>query len=236
MGHGRTSPTNNKKRINLRNRIKRRSPITSSKISDANSVSNRITLRNSRRAGSRINSGNNANSRITLQNSNRPRDNRISSASTNSSNKPEANRTSNANNVSSNRLAGSRTSSGNSNSSKPIPPDSNSKPEASRINSDNSVSSNSSKPTQLDSNSSRLEGRISNVNSVNNRTIDTLNNGTLLKFANSRLPGKVLVHIAGSRSTAPGSNAAVTAVIVFPRTVSVATTDRITLSVSTTYQ
>jgi hypothetical protein len=67
---------------------------------------------------------------------------------------------------------------------------------------------------------------------VSSRTTGLHNNGALPRDA-SRPLGRGTAHIAGSLSTAPGSNAAVTTAIAFPTIVSVATMARTTGSAST---
>jgi hypothetical protein len=82
--------------------------------------------------------------------------------------------------------------------------------------------------------SSKPEGnRISNASNINSKTTGQHNKETLLRYANSKSLGRVIAHIAGSPSTAPGSSEAGITATVFRMTVSVALMARITGSAST---
>lgn len=212
--HGKTnktkrlSPRSTSNRLSLRDSSNPRlrdssSNISNSKARDSNSVSNSNKLRLH-------------NSRSNNVSSNKLRDNNsVSSRTTqrSSSSKPEGNRINNAN---------SRTTLQNKISSKLLGNTIN--------NSNNSVSSKT-----IPRDSSRLEdSRISNASSVSSsRTTGPHSNGALLRRANSRSLGKVIVHIAGSLSTAPGNNAAVTTAIAFRMTGSAVTMASLTSFAST---
>lgn len=149
-------------------------------------------------------------------------DNRVSSGTTprTSDNKPEGNRISNANSV-------------NSRSKTTQQDNDNRKPEGNKIGNANSVNSRSRTILQ-DNNSNKPEGdRISNAINASSRTTGLDKNGDPLRSADSRSRGRAIVHIAGSPSTAPGSNAGGTTATAFRMTVSVATTARSTGSAST---
>ena len=76
-------------------------------------------------------------------------------------------------------------------------------------------------------------GRINSDNSIRIVTTGQHNNGVHLKQIGSMLPGRVIAHVAGSPSTAAGSNGGVTTATESQMTVSVVTMAKIMGSAST---
>jgi len=108
---------------------------------------------------------------------------------------------------------------------------SNKLPNVNKIRSDNSNNIGKTLPRMI---GRRVEcGRINSDNSIRIATTDQHNNGVHLKHIDSRLPGRVIAHVAGSPSTAPGSNGAVTTATESQMTVSVVTMAKIMGSAST---
>ena len=139
-----------------------------------------------------------------LNNSSRLRDSRISngnSATTlrNSRNRPERSRMNNGSSVIT--LRNSKNSDSRNRTSQIDT--SNKSLRDNKISRDNS---NNNARTTPRNGRSKPECTISRDNSVNSRTTELNNSGAQLRRTNNRLPGRTIARVAGSLSTAPGSN------------------------------
>src|SRR4030095_15013088 len=110
----------------------------------------------------------------------------------------------------------------------------------SQINTSNKLP-NSNKIRSDDSNSNgktilRMIGRkLSSNNSIRIAKTGQQSNEVHLRRSGSRLPGRAIARVAGSPSTVPGNNAAVTRDTMFQMTVSAPVTAGITASASIVY-